>query len=371
MKILIIESNESKIERDYSTTSIVHVRNSVIIADYLKADLISVEDEIPSVINNKYDVIICAYASGYQMYRKYVKILLNNRDAKIFWLVNEYSVPDNIILRHFIQETEIGICMLANVERHSYKQSHLNLTIAHRSLNEWIDEWSNVNLNVLIFDNSFVRSVKQDLFCNEKTDCLYYSTFRPDRTKDLLDYNDANIGISTSKKNVVTFNQAGVKARFGRKLSWERGKEDLYNYKYSLYLEDTWTHTNYNHMANRFYECLMLDVLQFFDSRCQNTITLSGYTVDEFMIVKNGTELTEKIKQIDSDQTLYDRLLESQRSNLPTVLQEKKDVLKRIKEIIYAPKIKVVREPVKEEDKKAKREKKVEEVTQTDIFTNQ
>ena len=352
MKVLIIESNEAKIDRSFKTTSIVHVRNSVIIANYLDADLISIETEIPRTMENTYDAIICMYASGYMMYKKYLKILTKNKNARIFWCVNEYALPDNILLRNFVKEHQIGYGMIANLERKSYKQSLLNLVIADYKLNDWIEDWHLVNLNALIFDIDHVRKVQPTLFGEGKNDCLYYSTYRPDRLKDLLDYNSGNYGISTSKKNRIKFEEANVVARYTDKLDWTKGHETLFQFKYSIYLEDTHTHSNFNHMANRFYECLMLDVLLFFDHRCNLVIERSGYFVDSFMIIKNGEELNEKMKMIDEDSSLYDRLLEVQRSNYSIIIEEKKQVLQTIKNILQSPKPEIER---LEEDKTEKR----------------
>ena len=367
MNVLIIESCEAKIERNYKHTTIAHVRNSVVIADYLNADLISVETEIPEVVNKKYDVIICMYASGYMMYNKYLQILLNNKDAKIFWMVNEYSIPDNVLLRKFVEQTEIGYDMIANIPRHSYKQSLLNLNINGILLNDWIENWDCFNLNCLLFDNSFVRRIVPTLFKNEKAECIYYSTFRPDRVKDMLDYNSADYGISTSKKNVDLFKEAGVVARFGDKLSWEKGRETLYEFKYSLYLEDNHTHTNYNYMANRYYECLMLDVLIFFDHRCSLVIEKCGYNIDSFMIVKNGDDLNEKMKIVDSDINLYNKLLDIQRSNYDIINKEKEQVLQSIKNVLLRPKTPIDRSYFERLEKKRKSKPKEDSLDQIQL----
>lgn len=338
MKVLIIESNEAKIDRTYKTTSIVHVRNSVVIADYLDADLISVETEIPDVINNSYDVIFCMYASGYMMYNKYVDILVKNKYANVFWLVNDHTVPDNILLRKWVEKCSIGYDMICNNKRESYIQSLLRLNVNGRYLNDWIENWYVVNLNCLIFDTSFIRRVEIDLFRSGKEDCVYYGTFREGRLKDMIRYNTANYGVSTSTKNIDKYKEEGVVARFTDKLSWEKGKETLFNFKYSIYFEDEHTHTNYAFMANRYYECLMLDVLIFFDHRCNMVIEKSGYNTDSFMIVCNGEELNEKMKIIDEDNILYERLLNIQRSNYSIILSEKEATLKEIKDAVSIPK---------------------------------
>lgn len=365
MKVLIIESCEAKIERNYKRTSIVHVRNSVVMADYLDADLISVESEIESVLNRKYDVIICMYASGYMMYNKYVNILLNNTQARVFWLVNDHTVPDNIVLRKYVEKCGISYDMICNNARESYKQSHLNLMIRNKKLNEWIQNWYVVNLNCLVYDDSFVRKIDENLFDNSKADCIYYGTYRKDRIKDMIDYNSANYGISTSKKNVYKFKKDGVSSRFGDKLSWDKGRETLFTYKYSIYFEDEHTHTNYAFMANRFYECLMLDVLLFYDYRCNMVIEKSGYEIDNFMIVKNGDELNEKINYINSNESFYTKLIERQRANCNIVKKEKECVLKSIEQILLLEK---PEQQKLEEFIKERKEKKDDKNTQLDIF---
>ncbi|GAG07563.1 unnamed protein product, partial [marine sediment metagenome] len=70
MNILIIESCEKGIKADFSNTSIVHVRNSLIIADILKADLVTHESHIDWAMGKDYDSIICAYASPYMKWKK-------------------------------------------------------------------------------------------------------------------------------------------------------------------------------------------------------------------------------------------------------------------------------------------------------------
>lgn len=361
MNVLIIESCEAKINTDYRSTSIVHVRNSVIMAEYLNADIISVETEIPQALQKDYDVIMCMYASGYMMYNKYLEILVKNKDARVFWLVNDHAVPDNILLRKWVEQCGIGYDMICNNQRESYIQSMLRLVVNGQYLNDWIENWYVVNLNCLIFDTSFVRHVQTDLFRSEKSDCIYYGTFREDRLKDMLDYNGANYGISTSKKNIIKYKENGIVARFGDKLSWEKGNETLYNFKYSIYFEDEHTHSNYAFMANRFYECLMLDVLLFFDYRCSMVMEKSGYRIDKFMIVKNAQELNEKMKRIDSDEELYMNLLAVQRSNFDIIIEEKKQTLARIKEVLSEPKVRLDRSNVEKVEKKNKRKSSEEE----------
>jgi hypothetical protein len=99
----------------------------------------------------------------------------------------------------------------------------------------------------------------------------------------------------------------------------------LRNYNASLYIEDDTTHTDYSHLANRFYESISCDVPVIFDSKCDLTIDLSGYNVPESLICSSADELHEKAK------TAF----------IPNgwkkiALMEKAGTLQYIREIVYA-----------------------------------
>jgi hypothetical protein len=332
-EILIIECKEAKIREDFSNMSVVHCRNSFIIASYLGADLISHETEIENTLKKSYSHIVCCYASGYMMYKKYFKILEKNKNADIFWLVNDHKVHDSPLLRMWIEKYQIKYDMISNNNRNAYDLGVLNYILSGKKINEWIENWYVLNLNCLIFDISTKRRVKKNLFQESKEDCIYYGTYRQDRILDMLDYNSFDYCISTSKKNVSKYKQSGVLARYIKKLDWQIGNETLYNFKYSIYFEDSHTHTNYAFMGNRYYECIMLDVLVFFDYRCRQTIEKSGYRISEFCIVKNGEDLRNKISLLESNRLEYEQLINLQRSNYELILKEKEFVLRSLKNI--------------------------------------
>ena len=114
MNILIIESCE-KVIKDKNASSIVHVRNSCILKEELNCDLVSHESEIENALLKKYDVIICAYASPYMKYNNYLRILDNNPEAKMYWLVNDHDVEDNILLRKWALKYEKTYDMICNL----------------------------------------------------------------------------------------------------------------------------------------------------------------------------------------------------------------------------------------------------------------
>jgi hypothetical protein len=336
MKTLIIESCEKRMQAD-TITSIVHVKNSLILRDYLECDFVSHESEIPQALEKKYDKIICAYSSPYMKYNKYLEILQKNVDAEMYWLVNDHDIEDNILLRKWLLLNNKPYNMICNNPRTGYRGWILRKKMNGLTLNDWIKDWHTVNLNTLVFD--------ENVFFNSnvaKQDVIYYGTFRKHRIKDMLNYNNVNYVLSSSAKNHLKYKDAGIQAKFIEKIMWTEKEVDLFepiglrlkDYKYSIYFEDEHTHTNYAFMANRFYECVMNNVLMFYDSRCSLVIEKSGYAIDPFQIVANGEELKEKMEMLDSDNQSYQHYLTIQQSNVEIIKSEKNQVLEAVKGIL-------------------------------------
>lgn len=332
-KKLIIESCE-KIIKPHEPSSIVHIRNSCILKEKLGFDLISHESEIDSVMDKKYDNIICAYASPYMKYNNYLRILDNNPQAKMYWLMNDHDVEDNILLRKWALKNEKPYHMICNNPREGYRGWILRKNLNGKTLNDYIDEWHTINLNALIFNDKNIEK--------EKSGLVYYGTFRKHRIKDLLKYNGIDYFLSSSAKNHIKFTEAGVKAKMIDRLSWFDRKGDLFeysgvhlaDYKYSLYIEDEHTHENYAFMANRFYECLMNNVILFYDINCTNTIKKSGFEILSFQLVNDANDLKEKIEFLDNNKDMYLELLEFQNRNKNKVLLEQFNVLCELNKIL-------------------------------------
>ena len=336
MKTLIIESCEKRMTAD-AVTSIVHVKNSLILRDYLGCDFVSHESEIPQAMEKSYDKIICAYSSPYMKYNKYLDILNNNPNAEMYWLVNDHDIEDSILLRKWLLMNHKQYHMICNNPREGYRGWILRKKLNGLTLNDWIKDWYTVNLNTLVFDEqAFYSTATVD-----KSDIIYYGTFRKHRIKDMLNYNGVNYVLSSSSKNHLKYKDAGIQARFIEKIMWTEKEADLFepiglrlkDYKYSIYLEDEHTHTNYAFMANRFYECVMNNVLMFYDSRCNLVIEKSGYAIDPFQVVKDGEELKQKMEMLDSDMQSYQHYLGIQQSNAEIIKSEKAYVLQTIKGI--------------------------------------
>lgn len=337
MKVLIIESCE-KVIKDNST-SIVHVKNSIIIKNYLNCDLISHESEIDKVKNNQYDVIICAYGSPYMRYNKYLEILDNNPNAKIYWLVNDHDVEDNILLRKWVIKHNKSYSMICNNPREGYRGWILRKRVNEKTLNDWINEWHTFNLNSIIFDENIYQ---ETLNYKDRQNIIYYGTFRKHRIKDMLDYSNISLYLSSSKKNHEKFINSGIDAKYIEKIIWDEAKPDMFemvglrlkDFMLSLYLEDEHTHDNYAFMANRFYEGVMNNTLMVYDHRCQNTIEKSGFAIHPMQLVKDGKDVIRLFDLLNNDSKLYQELLSVQQSNVHKILQEKENTLNQIKSIL-------------------------------------
>ena len=246
-----------------------HLRNSLVLRDCLDADLLLSDEHYHKARAKKWDAFILSYASFYSPFKSIYKLLEENPGATRFFIANEYQL--NLIAGykpHYI---------LTNFER-----SHLKYLIGSKQFN--------INLLLARGANIFNEEIKQ-------FDCVYYGTFRPDRSKYFTEYLQAPIYLSTSIKNMKKFKHIGCNPIYLNKFDWTRGSETLNRFKYSLYIEDEYTHAVYNFLANRYYEAMFCNTVMFFDINCKNTINKSeiAYHFDPFYLVSNHAELIDKI----------------------------------------------------------------------------
>ena len=320
----MIESCEKKtVEEDFSNTSIVHVRNSLILKKELGYELVTHMSQIPAALQKQWDHIVCCYASPYMKYKAYMDIIDANPNAKLWFLVNDYDLEDNVLLRNVVKKYHKKYNVICNTERSGYRHWILGKNLEEKKLNDWIEEWHVANLNSLIFSTN-----KQQQNLDIKKNCIYFGTPRKHRYKDMAAFNGIeNYHISSSAKNQLKYTNAGIQATtYLDKLDWTIGNETLTQYKYSIYFEDVHTHDIYSGLANRFYECLMCDVILFFDSKCQKTITKAidhGYKINDFLIVKDANEINQRMQEMDSNNELYLKILNEQRENINVALVDK------------------------------------------------
>jgi len=276
---------ETKIITDRGKTHDAHTRNAVEIANYLKADLALSQKDYLRLKDRKYKHIIVSYGSFYSPFDTIAQILANNVGSNFYWLTNEYNVrPISSILKY-----PYSIISNVKVENGVFKKAkkvHL------------------VNLNTLI-----LREKTQNF--SKKYGCVYYGTYRPDRMPYFKEYLKGEIILSTSKKNLVKFGTFGIKPKFVPPLRWEPNKESLKLFKYSLYIEDIYTHTNYNYLGNRFYESLYCSAIPLFDVNCLNTLKLSGLKDYEPFLVKNYDDLLLRMQILNKNYESYQKIIQN------------------------------------------------------------
>jgi len=333
-KVLMIESCEKKtVLEDFSNTSIVHVRNSITVAKELGYKLVTHASQIPEAASSKWDHIVCVYASPYMKYKAYMEIIDNNPDAKLWFFVNDHDLEDNVLLRNMVKKYHKKYHVICNNQRSGYRHWILGKKLEGGKLNDWIDEWHTVNLNSLIFNNA-----KCPVKSKDKNGTIYFGTFRKHRAKDMAQFNGIkNYTISSSTKNQDKYRAANIEAEFIDKLDWTLGSETLNNYKYSIYFEDLHTHSNFAYLANRFYECLMCDVLIFFDAKCEKTIEESrkmGYIIDDLLVVSNADEMNATVDFLNNNEKEYKIALSNQRKNIAVAERHRTETLNQIQSIL-------------------------------------
>lgn len=276
----------------------VSYRNAEILADELGADLLMYKDD--KLQNKEYDVIILPYFNRYTDYETLKKLVKQNQ--KRFLLRSEYEGV-HAIFKAFNPYFEI-----CNFER---GQNFLNT-------------------NLLI-------ARKPNELITKKYDCIYYSRYRADRMKYCKEYLQGNIYLSTHPKNHKHFYHAGCKPRLIKHIDWTPKKETLNLFRYSLYIEDVYTHSVFNNLANRWYEAGFCNNVVFFDVNCWNTIRKSeiGQYEEEIKdyIVSSHSELLEKINYCNKN---FEKHLTIQKSWRKDELLHKANMIQSLKDIIYA-----------------------------------
>jgi hypothetical protein len=255
-----------------------HLRNSVVLAKYLNADLLLIEDDFLKSLNKDYDVIILSYGARYAPFKLISEIFKRNEKAKMFWITNEYNLRPIHTICHYPHE------IVANFDQQPYTKN--------------VTDFHTLNLNLLL-------AKKPNKLENKKYDCIYFGTFRVNRTVYFKKYLQNDVFLSTSEKNFKKYKHLGCNPKLIKKLNWVEGIETLNLFRYSLYLEDTNTHNNFNNLANRWYEAGFCNNVMFFDKNCLPSIQKSEIGQFEgeisYYLVNSYKELQEKIKECNKD----------------------------------------------------------------------
>lgn len=283
MRILIIDSHKGTSKPPQN----LHWLNAYKIKCYLDScghptDIIWSYPTVNDEIRSGYDVIIFNHASHYS-YVDY-NWIVQNPSARLYYITNEYNLGEPRIL------------WMAAKNGATYKVIANHDHSISKVVGKYVSKWNIININSLIFESSGIAQGT----CTERQGCVYYGSFRKDRSSSFKKYLlDGLVTISTHKKNRDKFGSLGITGPFINRINWDQG---LSEYKASLYIEDDITHSNYNYPANRFYEALNYNVVPLFDSDCVNTLKLSEYNNllnNELFIIDNIDDLKSRLMSIN------------------------------------------------------------------------
>lgn len=300
MKIAILDARQGA-GRVADNSYTVAYRNMCALRDELGAHLFVNAADISN--DDDYDAIICGFGSTSCEREKSTDFLLRNKSARIFWLVGEYEQSTFAPLFYSKRSFEV----IKNFE--------------HQIRNKMCTAQHFLNINALLAAPAN-RPIKK------KYGAVYYGRWRPDRLMYFRQYLDSGMYLSTHSKNIKLFHHNGCNPKLIKPMTWQRGRETLNLFYASLYIEDKFTHTHYNCLANRFYEALACNAVPLFDSSCESTIKRSGYDEWDWHIVQSPEDISKKLESISSGNTGSLRNWQKKSET------ERRDVISGIKKIL-------------------------------------
>ena len=292
-----------------SNFTAVNMRNMILLSKELNADFYYSVDQLKGN-NTEYDAVLVGFGSmnSEAVYsRDFIK-----RHSNIIFIVGEYEQRINPALSYAKNMFKVvrnydGI----NEIQHKDRQISDNV----------------INLNLLI-------AKKPNQLSQKKYDCIYYGRWREDRAKYFKKYIQNGMYLSTSTKNMKKFKHAGCNPKYLDTISWEERKETLNLFRYSLYIEDEYTHKVFNNLANRWYEAGFCNNVVFFDVNCWNTIRKSEIAYFEEQIkdyiISSHEELQAKIEYCNQDFERHLAIQKGWRLNQMVLRQDMINELKRI-----------------------------------------
>jgi hypothetical protein len=310
MKIALIDiAKGNKIGVNYRS---VNKRNFFILEKELNASFFYTTSQLKTSV--LFDVIIFGFASRSNEYEKTKDFVLKNKNSNLFWIIGEYEQDgNNPPLYYSCKESNKKYEAIRNFETKNKKQLELKSYF--------------LNLNLLI-------AKEPNQLTQKKYDCIYYGRWREDRAKYFKRYIQNGMYLSTSTKNMKKFKHAGCNPKYLDTISWEERKETLNLFRYSLYIEDEYTHNVFNNLANRWYEAGFCNNVVFFDVNCWNTIRKSeiGYFEEQIKdyIVSSHEELQAKIEYCNQDFERHLAIQKGWRLNQMVLRQDMINELKRI-----------------------------------------
>jgi len=269
MNILLIDSHKGIPHADATN---LHVRNSRILAKALGATLVASFDGADEIAAQKsWDAIVCVHASGYSDID--YAVIRDNPQARLFFITNEYNLG------------EPQLIWMALKEGRPYSVIANHPAEASKIVKKYVSDWHIVNLNCLIYATMEQPDDAPLFGAMPRDGRLYYGSYRDNRKPYFAKYFNPRLIVSTSLDNQVKFGNAigQTGCKYINKLHWNPA--NLFSFTHSLYIEDVKTHTNYNFLANRFYEAISCGVTPAFDVSCRSTIQKSGYPISNNFII--------------------------------------------------------------------------------------
>lgn len=266
-KIAIIECFNNSAGAKNGNTTIAHIKNNKIIADYIGCDYFIDTFDLDIALADKWDTLVFTSSSFFAEHDKIKQILENNKNARKLYITNDWKTCVPSELNKFDYE------VISNFRPKNNKRKHYSL-----------------NLNCLM--------AREPLpVIEKKFDCIYWGACRQDRVNYFKEYLKGDIYLSTTAKAKKKFIEAGCTPKIAPQIDWN--KSLTHYFRYSLYIEDNWIHNNFHNLANRWYEAGIYNNVTFFDKDCMNTIAQSeiAEVFDKYYLVNGYNDLQNKINE--------------------------------------------------------------------------
>lgn len=300
-KVAIIECFNNSASAKNGNSTIAHIRNNKIIAKYLGCEYFITEADLDYAGEEKWDTLLFTNSSAFADHKHIKKIISNNQNARKIFITNDYKTNPHSELNKYEYE------VIGNFRPKDNKRKHYFL-----------------NLNALMAK----APLKQ---IDKKFNCVYWGACREDRVPYFQKYLKEGMYVSTTAKAQPKFIKAGCKPKFIPPVDWSKSLTNFF--RYSLYIEDNWIHSNFHNLANRWYEAGIYNNVTFFDRDCLNTIYQSeiANVFDEYYTVGSYNELQKKMLECNEDFQLH---LDKQREWHKIDLITRDKVLQEIKRIV-------------------------------------
>ena len=281
MKIALLDARQG--ERDASKSITVAYRNMLELKSFFNADLFVSAAQLTKA-HDDYDVIVCGFGSTSCEREQSTLFLNRNKKARLFWLVGEYEQSTFAPL--FYSKRKFDVIK-------NYK---------HTMKNKMVNEQHFININSLISGDYKKNN-------SAKYGGIYYGRWREDRAVYFKKYLQKDVFLSTTAKNHKIFNGNGCSPNYLNSLTWQDKKEQIKLFSTSLYIEDVFTHKNYNCPANRYYEAVKYGVPLLFDKNSINTFDEYGINIPESLIVNSHVDFLQATIDIQNNNEAIDFLI--------------------------------------------------------------